>query len=147
MNGEEYKDLQTIVPLINTAASAGNAARFRSAAIDVTAVSAVINLLTYFPELTPGGAHDGQYFDFTADGGNIYLFANNANGGTVDSAARTAGGATVAGGVLFNGQTKPWRIPSGYTYLVVQGSGACVLRIALSSTAYGQDVGGKTGNA
>jgi hypothetical protein len=48
---------------------------------------------------------DGQIFDFTADGGNVYFFFNNADAGTADQNA-TGNGVTVCGGVLFDGVTK-----------------------------------------
>ena len=84
-------------------------------------------------------------YDFTADGGSVYFFLNNASAGTIDETA-TGSEATVAGEVLFNGVTKPMKIPSGYKYLVAKASVGCNLRIRVSSRGYSQNVGESTGD-
>lgn len=146
MDGEEYKDLQTILPVINTAAAANKLAKVRQCVIAVTGSSARTNVAALIPELAPGGALDGQYFDFTADGCNVYLFCNNEDAGTADPTA-TGAGVTVCGGVIFNGQKVPFKFPSNYTWLVAIGSTTGNLRIALSSLSYNQIVGDLNGNA
>lgn len=133
-DNDEYKDLRTVAPVINTST------KIRQAVIAVTTSSARTNLAASFPGLVAGGPLDGQYFDFTADGGNVYLFFNNSDAGTIDDTA-TGTGVTVAGGVVFNGQTKPFIVPSGFTWMVAKASANCNLRIALSSNSKGQRFG------
>lgn len=146
MDGEEYKDLQTIVPIINTVAAANKLAKVRQAVVAITGTSARTNVAALIPGLLPGGVHDGQYFDLTADGCNVYFFCNNADAGTADNTA-TGAGVTVCGGCLFNGQSRPFRFPSGYTWLVAIGSTTGNLRIALSSYGRNQAVGDLNGDA
>lgn len=132
-----YKDARVVAPIINTSG------KVRQVVIAVTGTSARVNLAgsSYFSTaLAADGPLDGQVFDFTADGGNVYFFFNNSDAGTADNNA-TGNGVTVCGGVLFDGVTKPFIIPNGYTWLVVIGSGACNLRIALSSTSPSQTFG------
>lgn len=135
-----YKDARVVAPIINTT---GAGAKVRQVVVDVTGTSARVNLAgsSYFSTaLNADGPLDGQLFDFTADGGNVYFFFNNSDAGTADPAA-TTNGATVCGGVLFDGTTKAYVIPNSYTWLVVIGSGACKLRIALSSSSPNQTFG------
>lgn len=134
ISNEDYKDLQTILPVLNTTA------KVRGCVIACTAVSARTNVATLIPGIAAGGRLDGQYFDFTADGGNIYIAQTSGDAGTLDSAA-TGAGATVAAGVIFNGQTVPKKFTSGNTWLVLQSSANCNLRIALSSVSQNQSIG------
>jgi hypothetical protein len=117
--------------------------------VAVTGSSARTNLASasYFSTgLAADGPLDGQIFDFTADGGNVYFFLNNEDAGTADNTA-TGNGVTVCGGVLFDGVTRPFIIPNGYTWLVAIASASCNLRIALSSTANGQSIGSSARDA
>ncbi len=134
ISNEDYKDLQTILPVLNTAT------KVRGCVIAVTATSARTNVASLIPEIAAGGNLDGQYFDVTADGANVYLAQTNADAGSLDETA-TGAGATVAAGVVFNGQTKPYKFTSGYTWLIHKGSGAGNLRIALSSISQNQVLG------
>ncbi len=134
ISNEDYKDLQTILPVLNTSA------KVRGCVIAVTTASARTNVASLIPGIAAGEIYDGQYFDFTADGGNIYLAQTNGDAGSLDETA-TGAGATVAGGVIFNGQTKPYKFTSGYTWLVLKGSGNCNLRIALSSISQNSTLG------
>lgn len=136
MNGELFHDLEIIAPLINTAT------RLRGCVVAITTSSARTNLAPLLTALNQG---DANYFDFTADGGNVYFFLNNSDAGTIDEAA-TGAGVTVAGGVLFNGVTRSFKIPNGYTWIVAKGSAACNLRIAVSSRGYNQQIGESTGD-
>ncbi len=126
LNEDLYKDLRVVPPIINTTT------KVRQQVVAITTSSARTNLAALMTGLAGDGALDGQYLDFTADGGNVYLFFNNADAGTIDETA-TGAGVTVAGGVIFNGQTKPYIVPNGYTWIVAKGSAACNLRIAVSS--------------
>lgn len=136
MNGELFHDLEIIAPLINTAT------RERGCVVAITTSSARTNLSPLLTALSQG---DANYFDFTADGGNVYFFMNNADDGTIDDTA-TGSGVTVAGSVLFNGVTRGYKIPNGYTWLIAKGSAACNLRIQVSSRGPGQQIGESTGD-
>ena len=136
MNDAEFQDLELIAPLTNTST------RKRACVIGITTSSAITDLSTH---LTALANNQAVIYDFTADGGTVYFFLNNASAGTIDETA-TGSGATVAGEVLFNGVTKPMKIPSGYKYLVAKASVGCNLRIRVSSRGYSQNVGESTGD-
>lgn len=128
MNQNEFEALEIITPLLNTAT------KKRIANISVTTASARHDLTLRLTSLTAG-----HYYDFTAVGGDVSLAFNNADAGTVDRGA-TASGVTECI-TIPNGQTKSWKFVGQYTWLVVQGSAACRLEIALSSRAQGQLAG------
>ena len=125
----EFEDLEVIVPVINTDT------KVRGCVVAITTSSARTNLAALL-----NGTRSGHVFDFTADGGNVYLFFNNADAGTIDETA-TGAGVTVAGRVIFNGQTVPLKFVNNYTWLVAKGSAACNLRVQLSSRGNGQNFG------
>ena len=127
------EDLEVITPVINTAS------RLRGCVVAITTSSARTNLATLLTN-----EDGGHIYDFTADGGNVYLFMNNADAGTIDETA-TGAGVTVAGRVIFNGQTLPLKFVNDYTWLVAKGSAACNLRIQLSSRGRGQNFGPAVG--
>ena len=128
MNQNEFEAMECITPLLNTST------RKRQANIAVTTSSARHDLTLRLRGLT-----QGHYYDFMADGGDVALALNNSDAGTVDRTT-TSSGATECH-VIPNGQTRSWKFVDNYTWLVVQGSAACILRIALSSRAPGQNVG------
>jgi hypothetical protein len=134
ISNEDHKDLQTIFPVLNTTA------KVRGCVIAVTTASARTDVAALIPEIAAGGNLDGQYFDVTADGANVYLAQTNADAGAIDEAV-TGAGATVAAGVVFNGTKVPYKFTSGYTWLIHKGSAAGFLRIALSSISQNQKLG------
>lgn len=109
-----------VCPILNTATEK------RLAAISVTTSSVVHDLSARLTRVD-----DGHYYTFRAVGGTVYLAFNLANAGTVDEAALTTGVTECF--AIPDGAEEDWQVPSGYHFLVVKGSAACALRIALSS--------------
>lgn len=109
-----------IAPLLNTATM------LRGAAISVTTSSARHDLTLRLTKVL-----DGHYYSFRAEGGTVYLAFNNADSGAVDETA-VAAGVTECYSIP-DGSEEDWQIPANYTWLIVKGSVACKLRIALSS--------------
>lgn len=109
-----------ITPLLNTATNR------RIANIAVTTSSARHDLALRLTKCT-----EGHYYTFKALGGTVYLAFNNADAGTVDETAATAGVTECF--ALTDGETTDWEFTDNYTWLIVKGSAAANLRIALSS--------------
>jgi len=124
-----------VCPILNSSAIK------RLAAISVTTSSARHDLT-----LRLTNVNDGHYYTFRAEGGTVYLAFNNADSGSVDETAVAAGVTECF--CLPDGAEEDWQVPSGYTWLVVKGSAACKLRIALSSKNPSQEFpqpGGQSG--
>ncbi len=131
MNQNEFEAMECITPLLNTTA------KERIANVAVTTSSARHDMTARLSNLTAG-----HYYDFTADGGDVGVAFNNANAGAVDRTTTTSGVTECA--VIPNGQTRCWKFVDDYTWMIVQGSTTCILRVALSSRAPGQVVGERT---
>lgn len=102
--------------------------------VSVTAISAVsarVNLAAAAELGTKVEA--GRYICIVSDGADIYYFFNNADAGTADRTATGAG--TVANRTFYApaGVEKSHVLRAGYTWLVVQGSGAGYVRAYISS--------------
>lgn len=109
-----------IAPVLNTAAIK------RLAAISVT-TSSVRHDLT----LRLTHVNDGHYYTFKAIGGTVYIAFNDSDNGAVDETAVVSGVTECF--AIPDGAEEDWQVPSGKTWMIVKGSGACILRIALSS--------------
>ena len=109
-----------IAPVLNT-----NTEK-RLAAISVTTSSVRHDL-----SLRLTRVDDGHYYSFRAEGGTVYLAFAPGDAGSVDETA-VASGVTECFDIP-DGAEEDWQVPSGYHWLVVKGSAACKLRIALSS--------------
>lgn len=125
MNQNEFEATEIIAPLLNTSS------RLRIANIAVTTSSARHNLATRITSATRG-----RYLRFTAHGGDIAIAFNNADSGSVDNTTTTSGVSECD--IIPDGQSREWKLVDDYTWCIVQGSGACVLRVAVASRAQGQ---------
>lgn len=133
---KQHQAANIIAPLINVAAAGAVTARNRCAAIAIAGASGTFDLTTY---LQPG-VLNGHYLTAQADGGDVFLFFNNVNAGTVDETVTTAGGVTACWKIP-NGTVQHFCIPQDYTWLVAKGSVACKLRIYVSSIAADETIG------
>jgi hypothetical protein len=109
-----------VAPVLNSATVK------RIAAISVTTSSVRHDLSLRLTQVD-----DGHYYTFKAVGGTVYLAFNLADAGTVDEAALATGVTECF--AIPDGAEEDWQVPSGYHWLIVKGSAACALRIALSS--------------
>jgi len=125
MNQNDFEAMECIAPLLNTST------RLRIANIAVTTTSARHNLATRLSTTSAG-----HYFRFTAHGGDIAIAFNNADSGAVSNTTTTSGVTECE--IIPDGQTREWKLVDDYTWAIVQGSGDCILRVALSSRAQGQ---------
>ena len=97
----------------------------KCAAIATSVTSAITDLTT----ISQISAHlaDGAVLMFLADGIDIYIAFNNANSGTISSAA--ASGATSCFKLVAN-QPTPIQLARGYTFMLTQSASATpMLRI------------------